>query len=178
LVESTSTSVQVRHLSSADVNAYRQLRLRALKESPESFATTYEEYVRRSIADEADRLTPTPDCFTLGAFLGDRLVGSVTFIRQTRRKTVHKASLVGMYVAPEYRRRGIGRALVAEFLRLAAQQPGLEQIQLTVVATNDAARRLYESFGFRIFGTEPRAMKHDDTYWDEHYMRLELDSTI
>lgn len=38
---------------------------------------------------------------------------------------------------------------------------------LTVAAENPRARRLYERWGFSIYGIEPRAVKVDDAYLDE-----------
>ncbi|HEY7358830.1 MAG TPA: GNAT family N-acetyltransferase, partial [Ktedonobacterales bacterium] len=67
-----------------------------------------------------------------------------------------------------------GKALVAEAIAQARTIPGLEQLLLAVVTTNTAARRLYQSLGFEVYGTEPRAMKQGDQYWDEELMILRL----
>lgn len=75
-----------------------------------------------------------------------------------------------MYVAPEFARRGIGRALVRHVIAQAAREPGLEQLVLTVTDTNAAARTLYESEGFRSFGVEPRAIRVGDRYLDKNHM--------
>ena len=56
----------------------------------------------------------------------------------------------------------------------ARREPGLEQLILTVTETNVAARRLYEKFGFRSFGIEPRAIRVGDTYFDKNHMILFL----
>ena len=45
---------------------------------------------------------------------------------------------------------------------------------LTVTETNVAARTLYEKFGFRSFGIEPRAIRVGDTYFDKNHMILFL----
>jgi RimJ/RimL family protein N-acetyltransferase len=45
---------------------------------------------------------------------------------------------------------------------------------LSVVTTNASARRLYESLGFVAYGTEIRAMKLGETYYDEIHMALRL----
>ncbi len=45
---------------------------------------------------------------------------------------------------------------------------------LTVTQTNDAARTLYESEGFRSFGVEPRAIRVGDRYYDKNHMVLFL----
>lgn len=51
---------------------------------------------------------------------------------------------------------------------------GIEQIYLTVVTTNESAKRLYSSFDFEIFGTEKHALSYNNTYFDEDHMVLFL----
>ena len=53
--------------------------------------------------------------------------------------------------------------------------PGVSVIQLTATTTNDRAVSMYESFGFEICGTTPRAMLVAGEYVDEHLMVLKLD---
>lgn len=50
------------------------------------------------------------------------------------------------------------------------------QIELNVVADNKRAITMYESFGFRVAGTIPKAMKYKDgTFADELFMVLVLE---
>jgi len=48
------------------------------------------------------------------------------------------------------------------------------QLHLTVVTTNLGAIKLYQKHGFKIYGTEPRALKIGDVFFDEHLMVLDL----
>ena len=75
----------------------------------------------------------------------------------------------------EQQGRGYGRALVAAALERTHQVPGFSLIQLTVTTTNEPVFLLYESFGFEICGTAPRAMFVDGHYIDENLMALKLD---
>jgi ribosomal protein S18 acetylase RimI-like enzyme len=52
---------------------------------------------------------------------------------------------------------------------------GVEQILLSVTATQTAAIELYRSLGFKSFGTEPRALKIGDRVVDEEYMILRVE---
>ncbi len=63
------------------------------------------------------------------------------------RRTGEEYELLNLAVAPERRRRGVGRRLVAAVLERA---PG--PVFLEVRASNEAARRLYEACGFRPVG--------------------------
>jgi ribosomal protein S18 acetylase RimI-like enzyme len=61
------------------------------------------------------------------------------------RKTAHVSDI---YVRPEARRRGIGRALLAGLVT-PAREAGLEHVSLEVLLRNPDARRLYERLGFK-----------------------------
>ena len=50
----------------------------------------------------------------------------------------------------------------------------VEELRLTVVASNATAVRLYARCGFREYGVEPRALKIGDRYHDEVLMALPL----
>ena len=166
----------VRRLDEADTAAFRTLRLHALQESPEAFGSSYEETVVQPLERMAERLRHAPERphdFVLGAF-DPHLIGMVGFARETRAKTRHKGSIWGMYVAEQARGHGIGRALLERLLAEARAQPDLEAITLLVVSTNEAAKHLYRSFGFAIYGTEPDALKLGDRYYDEDLMVLRL----
>jgi ribosomal protein S18 acetylase RimI-like enzyme len=167
----------IRVLTEADATEAYELRLRALQESPEAFGSTYAETVRRGVDSFRLRLSqPYMETFTLGAYSSDTLVGMVAFFRDTGVKDRHKGYIVSMYVEPESRGQGIGRALVAEVIVQARQIPDVVQLQLAVVTSNVAARHLYLSLGFVVYGLEPRALKlGEDQYCDEELMVLRLD---
>jgi ribosomal protein S18 acetylase RimI-like enzyme len=63
-----------------------------------------------------------------------------------------------MYVQPAARRRGIGAALLSAANAFARGLSGVGLIQLSVAETAEAALRLYQRAGFRIWGTEPEAL--------------------
>lgn len=172
-------AITVRQLGEDDAAAYRELRLRLLQDSPDAYGSTYENEVVRPVEHTAGRLRELQDeaeGFTLGAFTDDdpALVGMVTLRRGDGPKLRHQATIFAMGVAPEMRGRRIGHALMDTLLARARTIPGLEQIYLTVVIPNDAARRLYRSCGFVTYGIDERGLKLGDQYWDEVQMVLFL----
>jgi RimJ/RimL family protein N-acetyltransferase len=99
---------------------------------------------------------------------GDRVVGSLSIRRDEHVATRHVATL-GMFVAREHRRRGIGAALMAEANRWA-RRFGLERIELTVYPHNAAAIALYRAFGFVDEGRLVRHARKSYGYEDEILM--------
>ena len=158
---------RIRSLGPADIDPYRALRLRALREEPTAFASSPEDERQLSIEAVESRLQETASQVMLGAFDGDVLVGLSGLLRERRSKPLHKAWIVSFYVAPEARRRGLGRRLLEHTLARARTMPGLRQVNLGVNAGNVAARRLYESMGFVAFGLERGFMLVDGVPQDE-----------
>jgi ribosomal protein S18 acetylase RimI-like enzyme len=175
MTDAQTSKCEIRLLSEDDVELFFPLRLRALKEEPESFGGSYEESSQLAIADVAKRLHNSEDGFVLGAFIDD-LVGVVGFYREKGLKSRHKGVIWGMYVAPEARGKGIGRQLMNAAIARCQTFPGVEQLMLAVVTTREAARNLYVSLGFKTYGVEPRALKLQGRYVDEEMMLLHLDS--
>lgn len=58
--------MMVRILDSDDAAEYRKLRMRALSLNPESFLTTYDDYVKRPLEQVSMQLKPADGVFTLG----------------------------------------------------------------------------------------------------------------
>ncbi len=170
--------VNIRILTEQETVLFQALRLRALQEAPNSFGGSYEEFKRESLSSIAERIrhdTDVPERFVLGAFNQEgQLVGNVGLLRERGRKKHHKALVWGMYVAPEVRGQGIGKLLMQNLLQKSTTISGLEQIHLGVVTTNVAARHLYLALGFRVYGTEPHALKLDGRYLDEELMVFSL----
>jgi len=72
---------------------------------------------------------------------------------------------LGMGLDQEYRRQGLGEALLRAALD-AAQETGIERVELQVYATNEPAIALYRKFGFETEGVRRRARKLDNRYDD------------
>ncbi|MFJ1704708.1 GNAT family N-acetyltransferase [Kitasatospora sp. NPDC088346] len=64
---------------------------------------------------------------------------------------------VGYSVAPEFRRRGYARAMLAELLRLAAADPAVRTVRATIGPDNVASLATVRGFGFTAAGEQ----------WDE-----------
>lgn len=79
---------------------------------------------------------------TVGFISGELREGSPTFQPKTW------ASVDDVFVDPDHRNLGIGRALIAS-VEGWARQKGANGVSLQVAAANGRGRRFYESLGFR-----------------------------
>lgn len=160
---------EVRRLSTSDAVSYRDLRLDGLRAHPEAFSASWEEEATYSLTWFEDRLERNV-IFGAGSAQASGLSGIVGFHVLDSPKQKHKGILWGMFVRPDARGTGLGRSLVARVLEHARQT--VEEVRLTVVATNTPAVRLYERAGFERYGLERRALKVGDHYHDDVLMAL------
>lgn len=163
--------LEILEMSSIQAGEYKRFFLEGLIRDEESF--------RISPGDESNAPFPTvgrPDSFTLGAYLDGVLAGVVSFQREgrDREKLRHKGLLFRMYVSPEARGQGVARGLIAEVAARAERLGDIERINLTVIAENAGAKRLYERAGFTTFATEAEAIKWKGRYFAENQMALPL----
>jgi ribosomal protein S18 acetylase RimI-like enzyme len=161
--------IVVARLGAIDVTQYRELRLLALQSHPEAFGSSFEEEAALSESAFAERLTSGA---VFGAWSGSQLMGCAGLAGREKTKLRHKAVLWGMFVRPEARGCGIGKRLVDE--AIAHARTRFEEVLLTVVEENAAARRLYVSAGFKEYGLEPCTIKVAMVYSHEVLMRLPL----
>ena len=114
----------IRPLTATDAASYQPLRLRALQEHPEAFASAFEDEQQLSLETIATRFQQSSaERYTLGAFEGEELSGLLFFHRWEGQKICHRASIGGMYVPPEHRGRGIGKALLLNAITRCEGEP-------------------------------------------------------
>lgn len=162
--------MEIRKLNANDAQLYYDLRIEALADSPDVFAARLEDAVERPVEQTAESLA-LAHAVTFGAFANGDLCANVTLLRNTAPKLDHRASVVAVYVTPSARGKGIARRLMQELLHFAAGWDGLERLDLMVASENMPAIALYESLGFKKYGTEIHAMKTAEKYIDEDMMR-------
>ncbi len=168
------TPISVRLLTSADAEAYRSVRLQALQEQPPAFGSLPQD--EPNLSEVAAQLSASDERSFFGAFQGEQLIGIIRLSRYSAPNEKHRAYIAGLYVRPPFRRHGCGRALVREALSRAANAAGIRRVNLTVVTQQEAAIRLYQSFGFRIYGTEQETFSSVGEFYDEHLMTLAINS--
>lgn len=99
----------------------------------------------------------------------NNVLGIADLDRQTYPRGTHTATL-GVMVAEEARRHGIGRALMASLLDLADNYYNISRLGLKVYTNNVHAIALYRKFGFEVEATLRRYAVQDGTLVDCYVM--------
>ncbi len=166
--------MEIVQLSPDDWQEYRDLRLRALKEDPEAFSSTYAEAALLPEGRWKSRLLDAQKgerswlCFArergklvgmIGAFIDDGAPGTAT--------------IVSVYVPIEERGKGISGRLMEWVLKELSRNASLKRANLAVNKAQLPAIGLYERFGFQCVGTE-RAQMGDGSLAEEMVMERPL----
>lgn len=170
----TNDEIIIRHSTTSDLHAFRDLRLEALKNHPTAFGSDYEEIFLKPIEYWEERLKiNSAEQAMWFAVQNSNLIGMATIVRGSSKKSVHTANIYGIYVKPEWRRNHIAQRLVRTCLNWAVEN-GIIVVKLAVVSDNRSAIRCYERCGFTPYGTEPKALNYEGRFYDEYLMSIEL----
>ncbi|GLZ89123.1 hypothetical protein Pres01_51740 [Metapseudomonas resinovorans] len=144
--------ISVRSIASSEWRDYRDVRLRALLDSPDAFGSTYDIEVTRPDDVWSARINSTISSGTdraLFAFNCEQICGLAWCKLSASEPGV--ADLFQMWVAPASRGFGVGGALLKEALAWAASV-NAHRVRLGVTAADSPAMRLYKAHGFRPVG--------------------------
>jgi GNAT superfamily N-acetyltransferase len=145
--------VEVRRVTTAEWQALRDIRLRALADAPDAFGTTHAEASTRPEQWWRDWATRSSDGEGQAMMLAWDGADAVGIAGVFAGEGVW--NVISMWVEAPVRGQGVGRLLLDTVVAWARAH-GEGPIRLSVTDGNDAARRLYERYGFRDTGvTEP-----------------------
>jgi len=147
--------VAIEPITRLNVLLFKEVRLRALKDSPGAFDSTYARESQFADSEWMQRVEQWSGMSGAGFLAMDAgtacgIAGS--FLDQNDPTRAH---LISMWTAPKHRKRGIGRLLVNEVLNWARGR-NARALQLMVTSNNEQAIRFYQRLGFTQTGrTEP-----------------------
>jgi putative acetyltransferase len=127
----------------------------------------------RTIADERRYVKSVfrhPDAAVFVAEEDGQLLARMSLARDLHPASRHVADL-GLMVAAEHRRRGIGTMLLDAAVTWA-RVAGVSKLELHVFPWNEPALRLYESFGFEREGLRKQHYEREGEYVDAILMAL------
>lgn len=163
-------AVRIRPVGAEDWRALRDLRLRALADAPEAFARTYAEEVALPEESWRRRAAGGPEVVTLVAE-ADGAPGGAGLATVRLEGEPPRGHLLGMWVDPACRGRGVARALLDRAAGWARSR-GAGEMVLWVVDRNAAARRLYLRAGFEPTGRRQPLPSRPEL--SESQLRMEL----
>jgi L-phenylalanine/L-methionine N-acetyltransferase len=132
----------------------------------------------RSVAEERRYLKAVERHADAAVFVVEddgRVVARLSLSRDPHPSSRHVADL-GLMVAADYRRRGIGNALLDEAVTWA-RASGVRKLELHVFPWNEPAVRLYESFGFEREGYRLGHYARDGEYVDAVLMAYRIEES-
>jgi ribosomal protein S18 acetylase RimI-like enzyme len=171
-------SLAVRQLVADDWAGLRQARLAALAEAPYAFASTlareqaFEDDVWRDRAGSGatfGAFDAFEDATIIGLATGFPVDGDAATDAPARSRQP-EWHLVGMWVAPAYRARGVADRLV-EAVCDQAQHAGAATVTLWVTEVNDRARAFYRRLGFAPTGERQLVRPDAPDHWEEELAR-------
>jgi ribosomal protein S18 acetylase RimI-like enzyme len=162
----------IRLLGPDDVDAFRRIRLEALRAEPAAYASKAEDWEALSVDEWRRRLTDNP---VVAAFRDNEPVGIMGLMQQRSSKMAHRATIVMVYVRESVRRAGVATALLKSLTDCAGAR-GIRRLELAVSVENPAAIRFYQSEGFVEIGRIPGGFLHDGEEIDEIMMARRVGS--
>ena len=139
--------ITIEQITRDNLELFKSVRLEALRESPLAFGSTYTKEVAFTDAEWLARLERWNGEKGIGFLAMDGEVGCGIAGALVEGEDGSRATLVSMWTAPAYRKRGVGKMLVTAVLEWAKER-GVETVELLVTGINDGAMRFYERLGF------------------------------
>lgn len=147
--------VMIKPITADGAATFREVRLRALFDSPTAFGATYASESQFSDADWERRAAQWNGERSTAYLAWDAsepcgIVAGFVDVEDPR-----VAHLVSMWVAPTHRRHGIGRLLVNAVIQWAATKQA-HSLRLHVTSSNTSAIQFYGRLGFTMTGRTER----------------------
>lgn len=159
--------IEIKRITPEIALVFKEVRLRALLESPTAFSSTYakerllpdDEWQRRASRWGGD----ANDAIFL-AFEGEAVCGIVGSYREP--EGGERAQVISMWVDPAHRRSRVGKALIDTVVEWN-RKCGVRELVLMVTSVNTGAMEFYEQLGFAKTGVteqypnDPAIIEHE-----------------
>lgn len=157
-------------LSSAQAEAWQELRLEGTHDFPLGFLTTLEE----AAAASHEMCCAILDGEGLrGVFEEQKLVGFCGYRPGKLSRIEHRGTIGPFFVTRACQGKGAARVLMQGVIN-EARESGLAQLELYVDTENHRAIAFYEKSGFKRVATHPDSLRIDGQSRDDHFYVLRL----
>ena len=159
-------AITLRAISTADKDLYRETRLRALKDTPFAFGSTYAREAAFTDAEWQQRTANLTSGHAVGylALDGDLPCGLIAAFPSEEISGCF--TVVSMWVAPTHRRNGVGTLLI-NGIKEWARIRNARELRLMVTSNNPSAMDFYLRNGFHPTGhtgpypNDPAVFEHE-----------------
>ena len=158
--------VSIKAVTSEDWQLLKELRLKAIADSPGAFGDSVEMVSSKSDVYWKNGIASS-DVFV--AEENETWIGMIVF----KQDDDGVWSVKSLWVDPDYRNQGIGKLLIEEALT-SAKNKGIKLIELGVSVKSDSAIDLYTSLGFEIVRKIDDEKMGDGSVGSLYTMRLSL----
>jgi ribosomal protein S18 acetylase RimI-like enzyme len=162
-------NLQINNFLPEQWKEYKRLRLFSLQDEPNAFGSSYEkeskftdEKWKERLRDEKNKILFYRDNNNLVGMAGARLVDN------------NVAYIVGVYVIPNSRKKGIAKRLMKYLIKELLIYTDMKILRLSVNANQIPALNLYKKLNFKIVGKEKSKMG-DGNFYNEYLMEFLLD---
>lgn len=153
----------IRYYEDRDAAAVQDLFVRVNRAlAPVAMRASFEDYITLAVRDEIGRIGEYYAGPLSGFWVAEDTVGTLVGTFGLEPAGAEAAELRRMYVAPEARRRGVARAMLAEAERIAATW-GVKRLVLSTAEIQEAALALYRGAGYRLMREEVAATASNKT---------------
>lgn len=155
----------IRRLETADLEAFRSVRLEALLCEPASYTSTYSDWEALPDTDWRQRLNNP----VFAIFQDIKPVGLIGLVREQLPRAAHRASITMVYLRKDFRGSGLAKSVLDMVVKFA-WDIGVTQLELTVSAENPVAISFYRREGFVEIGRIPAGFIHEGREIDDVLM--------
>lgn len=161
-----NNNIQIITLDPSRWPEYKALRLRALKEDPQAFASKYEEQLAYSDDKWQKRIQEAVDgkSWLLFAQTDGELVGMAVGFQTPKDVQDKTANIASVFVVTEARGQGVAKKLMNELTNKIKSSDRVTKLKLEVNIDQTAALKLYESLEFVKVGQQDYLMGDGKTY--------------
>lgn len=156
--------MHITKLSPNQRQAYKDIRLLALKSDPEAFGSSYEEEAGLTEQNWRERINAM-----WFAINDEEVAGLIGLLAKEGLASKHIGIIVSLWIKPEFRGQGLAKALL-KTVQDKAKALGFRKLSLHVTTNQTPAIKLYENIGFERIGLLKENLFKGGRYLDEYLM--------